>query len=171
MNKLIKMISLTMALTMPSLAAHADGKIAVLDVQQAIVNTDFAQARLKKLKAEKSFKENRKQLEDLTKGYQKLVAQLQKDAAVMSDDQKQAEAQKLQEKRSDIEHVQHKLQLTEKDFMQDLMKDMGPKVKQVVDDMIKSEGIGLLINRQAAMYVDSSYSITAQVTDKLNKMK
>ena len=170
MKNLFKLTAVIVALC-AALTAHAEGKIAVLNVQQAVINTEAAQARLKKLQSEPDFAANVKQAKQLTKDYKKLVAQLQKDAAVMSAEQKQTEANKVQEKRSDIEHVQRKIQAAEQQLMQELMGEMGPKLKTVVDDLIKKKGIGLLLNQQATMYVDSSYSITAEVTDNLNKMK
>lgn len=170
MKKLVK-ISLIALAFCASMATHAEGKIAVLNAQQAIINTEVAQMRLKELRAESGYAEDRKQLETLGKSFQDTVAQLQKDAAVMSAEQKQAEAKKIQGKRQDIEHVQRKLQTAEQELLQSIAKEMAPKLQQVVGDLIKSEGIGLLLNQQAAMHADSSFSITAKVTDKLNQMK
>ncbi len=170
MNKLIKLTLLAVTFC-ASAAVHAEGKIAVLNAQQAIINTEVAQTRLKALREEAGYAENRKQLEALGKSYQDTVAQLQKDAAVMSNEQKQTEAKKIQEKRADIEHVQRKLQASEQELLQAVAQEMAPKLQKVVGELIESEGIGLLLNQQAAMHADSSFSITAKVTDKLNKMK
>ncbi|MFA7553370.1 MAG: OmpH family outer membrane protein [Spongiibacteraceae bacterium] len=170
MNKFFKISLMVVTFCMP-LAATAEGKIAVLNAQQAIINTELAQSRLKALQAETTFTENRKQLESLGKAYQSTVAQLQKDAAVMSNEQKQAEAKKLQEKRADIEFVQRKLQTAEQELLQEVAQELGPKLQKAVSDIVEADNIGLLLNQQAAMHVDSSYSITAKVTDKLNQMK
>lgn len=169
-NKLIKLTVMVIALCVPMLA-QAEGKIAVLNAQQAIVNTELAQTRLKTLREDSGYADNRKQLEALGKSYQDTVAQLQKDMAVMSPEQKQTEAKKIQEKRADIEHVQRKLQTAEQELLQAVAQELAPKLKKVVGELIESEGIGLLLTQQAAMHVDSSYSITAKVTDKLNQLK
>jgi outer membrane protein len=169
-SKLLKVLFLVTALV-TSMAASAEGKIAVLNAQQAIINTEVAQTRLKALRDESGYKENRKQLEDLGKSYQETLAQLQKDAAVMSNEQKQVEAKKIQEKRSDIEHVQRKLQTAEQELLQAVAQELAPKLQKAVSELIEAEGIGLLLNQQAAMHADSSFSITAKVTDKLNQMK
>ena len=47
---------------------------------------------------------------------------------------------------------------------------MGPKVQEVLRDLIKSEDIGLLLQRGAVIHADAGYSITAKVTDKLNQV-
>ena len=169
-NNLIKLTLLAIALCV-SVTANAEGKIAVLNAQQAIINTEAAQSRLKALRAEAGYAENRKQLETLGKSYQDTVAQLQKDAAVMSQEQKQAEAKKIQEKRADIEHVQRKLQTAEQELLQAVAQELAPKLQKAVSELIEAEGIGLLLNQQAAMHADSSFSITAKITDKLNQIK
>lgn len=168
MNKLIKVVCFAAAM-MASLMVSAEGKIAVLNAQQAIVNTDYAQNRLAALRKEEGYAANRKQLEVLGKSYQDTLAQLKKDAAVMNVEQQQAEAKKLQEKRSDIEHVQRKLQTAEQELLQSVAQELGPKLKQVIADLIEIEQIGLLLNQQAAMHVDSGFNLTAKVTDKLNQ--
>lgn len=170
MKKIVKISLLAVAL-IASFSAYAEGKIAVLNAQQAIINTEVAQARLKTLREEASYAANRKQLEELGKSFQETRAQLQKDAAVMSAEQQQAEAQKLQEKRADIEHVQRKLQTAEQQLLQAVAQEMAPKLQKAVTELIEVEGIGLLLNQQSAMHVDSAFSITAKVTDKLNQMK
>jgi outer membrane protein len=169
-KKLMK-ISLVAVALCASLAVNAEGKIAVLNAQQAIINTELAQSRLKALREESSFAANRKELEALSKSYQDTVAQLQKDAAVMSAEQKQTEAKKIQEKRADIEHVQRKLQAAQEQLLQSVAQEMSPKLQQAVSELIETEGIGLLLNQQAAMHVDSSFNVTAKITDKLNQMK
>ncbi len=170
MKTFVKLTVLLVAL-LSGTAVYAEGKIAILNVQQAIINTERAQARLQELREEPGFSANLKEAQELTKSFQQLREQLQKDAAVMSAEQQQEEASKLQEKRADIEHVQRKIKSAEQKVLQELVNDMGPDLEKVVDELIKAEGIGLLLNRQAAMYVDSSYSITAKVTDKLNQMQ
>ena len=50
-----------------------------------------------------------------------------------------------------------------------LLQELGPKVQEVLREIISSEGIGLLLQRGAVIHADASYSITAKVTDKLNQ--
>lgn len=149
--------------------AAAQGKIAVLDVQGAILNTEAAQKQLKDLRAQPAYTQNRKELDKLKKDYDDIIKQLQKDLAVMSADQKEAQRKKIEEKRADLEHVARKLQASEQELAQRLIQEMAPKLEKIVSDLIKSEGIGLLLDRKAAMHADPSYNITEKVTAALNK--
>lgn len=164
-------LMIVLALVLTPVLANAQGKIAVLDVQEAILNTDVAKNRLEAFRSEPDIAGNVKQLETLQKEFQALVEQIKKDSAVMSAEQKQAQSKKIQEKRADIEHVGRKLKAAEQEMAQKLMQELGPKLQQVVGQLIQSEGIGLLLSKQAVMHVDSSYSISAKVTDKLNQLQ
>jgi outer membrane protein len=169
---MFKIIAVTAALLVSSLGsswAMAQGKIAVLDTQAAILGTDEAQKRLKTLRDKPDFQANSKDLDRLKKEYNDIIAQLQKDLAVMSPEQKDKQRQKIEEKRGDIEHVVRKLQQAEQEVAQSLMQDMGPRLQKVVADIIKSDGIGILLDRRVALHVDNSYNITPKVTDQLNK--
>lgn len=169
MYKTIKTIIVAATLILLSNFAMAQGKIAVLSLQEAILNTDESQERLKGLRASDDYTNNKKQFEILKSEGQDLIETMKKDSAVMSAEQKEAMAKKIQSKRADLEHVAKKLQESEKGLQQKLLREMAPKVKAIVADLIKTEGIGLLLDRQAAMHADSSYNITPKVTDKLNQ--
>lgn len=154
-----------------AIGAQAQGKIAVLDIQSAILNTDVAQERLKALRNEPDFKDNRKDLESLKKEHDKMVEKLKKDLAVLSAEQKQAKSQRISEKRADIEHVARKLQAAEQQLVQEVVQELAPKMQEVVGELIKNEQIGLLLDRKATLHVDNAFNITAKVTDKLNKAR
>jgi outer membrane protein len=162
---------MVLALVLSPLLANAQGKIAVLDVQEAILNTDVAQQRLEAFRKQPDVAANVKELEGLQKEFQAMVEKIKKDSAVMSPEQQQAQSKKIQEKRSDIEHVGRKLKASEQEMAQGLMQELGPKLQQVVGELIQTEGIGLLLSKQAVMHADAGYSISAKVTDKLNQLK
>jgi outer membrane protein len=160
-----------LALLLPGFASAqaVQGKIAVLDPEMAILSTDEAQKRLKALGTQAEFDADKKQYEKLKKEYEDMVKQLQKDAAVMSADQKAAQSKKLETKGSDIEYIGRKLQGKQQELMQTLMQEMEPKFKKAVTDIIKSDNIGLLLNARTVMHADNSYNITSKVTEALNK--
>lgn len=168
MFKLCKAGLFVFALLASAFAA-AQGKIAVLDVQAAILNTDAAQKQLKDLRAQGAYTQNRKELDKLKTEYESIIKQLQKDLAVMSNDQKEAQRKKIEEKRADLDHVARKLQASEQELAQRLIQELAPKLEKIVTDLIKAEGIGLLLDRKAAMHADPAFNITDKVTAALNK--
>ena len=167
LNKALFAVLLTMAAG-ASLAAE---KIAVLDVQAAILNSDVAQERLKSMREQKEFKANLKEVEKLQEEHNALVAKLKKDSAVMNQEQLQAQTEKISEKRSDIEHVYRKLKASEQKLMQDVVQELGPTLQEVVNKMIKDDKIGMILDAKATLHVTNDYNITAKVTDKINQAR
>jgi len=148
---------------------NAQGKIAVLDLQQAILGTEEAKAQIEKLQKTKEYGDNKKDAEKLRKEYENLVEQFNKDREVMSQEQQEEQAKRINSLKDDFEHVAKKLQQSELEVMQRVFQQMAPRAKQVVADLIKVEGIGLLLDAKAALHADVGYSINAKVTDKLNQ--
>lgn len=152
-------------------AVSAQGKIAVLSVQEAVFNTEVAKKRLKQLQKDEDYANEKKDFEKLKKKVTKQIEALQKDAAVMSEAKKATQQKKIAAHRADLEHMAKQLQASEKDVLQGLLVEMSPKVQEIVADLIKTEKIGLILDRQAAMHADAEFNITAKVTDRLNQGK
>ncbi|GAB3289569.1 OmpH family outer membrane protein [Parahaliea aestuarii] len=169
MSRLLKIALATLALSLPTLG-WAQGKIAVVNLEQAILQTDYAQKQLAAVRNQDDYKADKAEYDKLKEEFDKLLKDFQKDAAVMSADQQVAARQKLQSKQSDLEHVTGKLQKAEQAAGQVLLQEMSPRVQEVLRELITTEGIGLLLQRQSVIHADAGYSITAKVTDKLNQL-
>lgn len=159
----------TAALLLPGLAM-AQGKIAVVNVQEAILQSDQAQQRLAEVRAQEDYKSDKDEFDRLQQELEQLVQEFQKDAAVMSQEQQLAARKRLASKQADLEHVTGKLQQAEQATGQSLLQEMAPMVQEVLRELIATEGIGLLLQRTSVIHADPGYSITAKVTDKLNQM-
>ena len=169
MSRLLKVMLAVAALTLPTLG-WAQGKIAVVNLQEAILQTDEAQKRLTAVRNGEDYKSDKAEFDRLKEEFDALVTGFQKDAAVMSQEQQVAARQKLASKQADLEHVTGKLQNAEQAAGQTLLQEMSPKVQEVLRDLIATEGIGLLLQRASVIHADAGYSITAKVTDKLNQL-
>jgi outer membrane protein len=168
-SRLLKVVLTCAVLAMPSLAL-AQGKIAVVDVQAAILQTDQAQKRLSAVRDEDDYKASKAEYDRLKDEFDELVRKLQTDMAVMSQEQQLAARQKLTTKQGDLEHVTGKLQAAEQAAGQGILQELSPKVQEVLRELIATEGIGLLLQRNSVIHADAGYSITAKVTDKLNQL-
>ena len=169
MSRLLKTTLIALALALPA-TGFAQGKIAVVNLQEAILQTDLAQKRLAEVRGQDDYKADKAEFEKLKGEFEELAKKFQKDAAVMSQEQQLAARKKLASKQADLEHVTGKLQQAEQLAGQGLLQEMSPKVQQVLRELITAEGIGLLLQQQAVIHADAGYSITAKVTDKLNQM-
>ena len=169
MARILNVLLASIALCVIPVAASAQGRIAVVNLEEAILQTDEAQTRLNGLRTHDDYKSDKTELERLQGEREALIKQLQNDLAVMSAEQQQTARKRLASKNADLEHVLRKLQKSEQELGQELLQEMTPKVQAVLRDLIQSEGIGLLLQRSAVIHSDNGYSITAKVTDKLNQ--
>lgn len=169
MSKRLINIMAAFAVVLPSLAL-AQGKIAVVNLEAAILQSDKAQERLAEVRGEEDYRSDKAEFEDLKEELDDLVQDFQKDAAVMSQEQQLAARKRMASKQADLEHVAGKLQQAEQAAGQQLLQEMSPLVQEVLRELISTEGIGLLLQRNSVIHADPGYSITAKVTDKLNQM-
>jgi outer membrane protein len=168
-SNLLKVVIAVVAFSVSTLGWTQD-KIRVIDVQGAILSTDVAQKKLGEIREQAEYKKNKAEYDRLKSEGEALLKTYQKDSAVMSADQKTAAQKKLQGMQDDLDHVTSKLQQTEQAAGQALLQEMAPKVQDILREMIEKEGIGLLLQRNAVVHAEPSYSITQQVTDKLNQL-
>jgi outer membrane protein len=168
-SRLAKITLIALALALPSIG-FAQGKIAVVNLQEAILQTDLAQKRLAEVRGQDDYKADKAEFEKLKGEFEDLAKKFQKDAAVMSQEQQLAARKKLASKQADLEHVTGKLQQAEQLAGQGLLQELSPKVQKVLRELITAEGIGLLLQQQAVIHADAGYNITAKVTDKLNQL-
>lgn len=169
MSRLLKIFVAVLALSMPSLG-WAEGKIAVFDLQAAILQTDLAQKRMVELSNQEDFKTDKAEYDKLKAEFDELVKKFQKDAAVMSQEQQVTARNKLGSKQGDLEHLANKLKQAEQAAAQALFQEIGPKVQEVLAEVIAADGIDLLLQRSAVIHAAPSYSVTTKVTDKLNQL-
>ncbi len=168
MSRLLKVVLAVVAFSIPTLG-WTEGKIAVVDVQGAILQTEYAQTKLGEVRAQADYKKNKAEYDRLQTEGEGLLKTFQKDAAVMSPEQKTAAQKKLNSLQEDLEHVTSKLQQAEQGVGQALLQEMAPKVQEVLREIIEKDKIALLLQRSAVIHAEPGYSITAQVTDKLNQ--
>lgn len=169
-SKLMKFAFFALAMSV-SAAGFAQGKIAVVDLNEAILQTDFAQKRMSQVRGQEDYKADKKEYDKLQGEFDDLLKKLQKDSAVMSQEQQLNARKKLGSKQADLEHVTGKLRQAEQAAGQTLFREMAPSVQTVLRELIAAEGIGLLLQQGSVIHSDAGYSVTAKVTDKLNQLE
>jgi outer membrane protein len=168
-SKLIKVVFAVLVFSVSTLG-WAAGKIAVVDVQGAILQTDVAQKRLGEVREKADYKKNKAEADRLKSEGEALFKTFKKDEAVMSLEQKSASEKKLSGIQDDFRIVVEKMQQAEQSVARELLQDMAPKAQEALRDIIKAESIGLLLQGNAVIHAEDSYIVTTKVTDKLNQL-
>lgn len=169
MYKSLTLLITAVALSLPGVG-WAQGKIAIVDLQDAILQSDAAQEALEQVRTQPDYSEDKEEFDRIQDELESLVEEFQKDAAVMSQEQQMSARKRLASKQADLEHVTGKLQQAEQQAGEAILRQMSGSVQEILRDLIQSEGIGLLLQQQAVIHADPGYSITSKVTDRLNQV-
>ena len=148
-------------------SAAAELKIAVLDTQRALVESEEAQALL--AQAQKELQAEQDELQALGESIVGLQERLQTDGEVMSATEQRKMQKDIEDKQIDYQFLGNKLQKEVNDRRQELLQQMVPKIDVVLKDLIELEGYDMIMERGNLRYVNSKHDITRRVTEKLNE--
>ena len=155
----------------PVSAATADdsSKVAVLNEVMVINESEIGKSYAKA--AERKYKSRLDAIQAEGKNLQKMEEALLRDAATMSEDQRQVKQLELRRKAEDLQLKQQKLAAEKRaDDMAEHNK-LLPKLQKALEAVVKEEKIDVILDRQAVIYAKPGADISRKVIEKLNKMK
>lgn len=164
---------LLISLSLLFIATHATAKslpaakVAVFDIQQALMQSKRVQNELKQ--AEQKFAGEQNRVRQLAEEVRKLQERLQRDESIMSLEQKRQANKQLEEKAQEYQFLGSRLQKQLRDIEQEVINRNRPKLEDAVNAVIKEKQIDLLIDRQAAQFAKPEFDITQAVIDKMNR--
>ena len=176
--QLFKTLILTSTLVLSALVfAQSESseaeKIAVVDVQLAVLQTEQAQAQLAELKEQDDYKKNMKEVKEIDNDLKVMVEAYQKDRAVMSAQKRAEEEKRIVEKKNDRNYILKKLQQSQTELEEKVMQAQGKNVIRILDNLVEEQGIGLLLRADGGVVLHAGprYDISLQVTERLNQIK
>lgn len=142
--------------------------IAVIDYERAILRSDYAVKRFEELES--------------SEAYKVLVSELnarQADLQVLSDEVKKSEdwsankrrdfQEKARNARTDYELAVQRVNGKKQQLLQEIAVAMQEKAAGAIQELIKSERIDLLVDRQATLSVTERYDLTDKLIAKINQ--
>jgi outer membrane protein len=165
-KKIIGTFVISAAMMAAPLAFAAKDKVAVFDVQEAILNTNLAKSQMKAFETRSDVAKMISDAEKLKKDITALRDEVGKGDA--SSAKAQEKQKSIEFKQADFELIVRKLNAERQAAGKKLMEQVGPQLEGIVKDIVDAENIGLLLDKKAAIHADPSFDITAKVTDKLN---
>lgn len=152
--------------------AQEGGKIAVVDLERAIMQTDIAKKAIKEFKNQKTISELYKDFDDKKAVYEKSAEKYSKDRAVMSKSKLEEAEIALSNLAEDAQYAASKLQKNTDALRQQIIQQNLQASSQVIENIVKEQKIGLLLRAGsgAVAHADSSYDISNQVTERLNQL-
>ncbi len=160
-------VMLVAACALGAVDASAQLKIAVLNVQRALGESEEAKALADEI--QQDLQKDQDELQALGEEIQALQDQLEKDGEILGDDETRRINKDIEDKRLDFEFGANKLQKELQDRQQEILREMAPKLDAVLKDLIEIEGYDVVLQRSGLLYVNSKHDITRKVTEKLNE--
>jgi outer membrane protein len=150
--------------------------IAIIDYQQAILETQTAKQAFKALREDPDYAADLETAQTLQAERITIAETIQKESETMSQEQIAEMNKEFQEKNTELEFVFGKLQRAEQELLQKLVTEMGPSVQKIVKELQNAKQISLLLarptqgsqNPSSVLDYDPSLDITDDVTSMLD---
>ena len=168
MRKIIG-VAIMSVLVLASFPAAAQMKIAVLDYQMALLESDAAKKY--SVDAEKKFGTQLQRLRNLEAEAKRLQERMQRDGEKLG----QTEVEKLElefrQKAREIQAQSKELNEAKAGSDREMRETLKPRLDQAVEAAIQAGGFDLVLDRSAVVDVKAEYDITRQVIERLNSIR
>jgi outer membrane protein len=165
MNTWKILLAATLSLTL-SAGAFAT-KIAVVDMERALFQSEGAKASFKQV--EDQFGDNLVKIKELEKELLETQKKLQKDGAIMSDDEQRKLRNTVKEKQSEFQFHAGKLQQAEQQWRQQFFRANMPRIQEILKGIIDEQKVDIVLSGQAVIHVTPELDLTKILLDKLNQ--
>jgi outer membrane protein len=163
-----KLFALVFALgTLSSTAALADTKIAVVDLQRALEETEDGKKAKSKLKSD--FDKKQKELDEKQEDLKKMKEDLDKKLPLMKPEAAQAEQKKFQDRFVELQQIYARLQKDLATREQEATGGIFRKLQNVVGQISEKNGFDAVLEKNSAVvWAKSALDITNEVIRQYN---
>jgi len=161
--------SLLLVLSVPSFSFARGTKIAVIDMQQIMQQSNIGKATISKLKAK--YKALQEKLNQQAKKVQQARQEFEKKAPLLSKEAKQKEEQQITNMIRDLQAQQQNYQMEMRQAEQEAMKPIFAKLKALIHKIGKKKGYAIILEKSmpGVYYVSPKIDITKMIINVLNK--
>lgn len=165
MPKILSVLALALALA-PA-AARAEQKIGYVDLQRALNEVDEGKAAKALLK--RDFDDKQKQLDAKKTEFDKLQADFEKQAVVMSDQAKRDKGQDLERRARELQALFVNLQKDLSEREREATRGIFDKMAQIVGEIAEADGFSIVLEKGAGIvYAPAALDLTNELIRKYN---
>jgi outer membrane protein len=151
-------------------AQAADSKVAVINIQKVLVDSEAGKKA--KAKVENRMKELKSGMKKDEEALVALQKEIEKKSSAWSEAKRKEKAREFQKKRLSLGEKQEDANLEMKQMQEKFLTPIMKKLETVVTEVAKDKGYTVVLPRNGVLYFDKTSDITATVTKALNaKMK
>lgn len=146
-------------------AAPTPGKIGVIDLEKTLYETPAGK------RASEAFDKTRlakqAELDKKQKDLQKAAAELDKQAAVLKPDVLAAKKDVLQKQFVELQQTYVKLEKSLAEERTKLVQDVLKKAGPIIEQLAKDEGVMMVLDQSATLWIDKSVDLTGKLNAKM----
>jgi outer membrane protein len=158
-----------MAAALLSMPAFAEMKVAVLNYQMALLESDAAKKYA--VDAEKKFGPQLDRLKTLESDAKRIQDRLMKEGEKLPTSERERLELEFKQKARDFQFQSKELNEAKAIADRDMLKQLKPKLDQAVEEVIKQGNYDLVLERGAVVEVKPQFDITKQVIERMNKLR
>jgi outer membrane protein len=159
------LVSLTLV---PGFVMAQDTKIGIINLEQALFNSEAARVVQEELQSEFSGDERRAQT--LQEELVALQQKFQQDEAIMSESEIRQMNADAQEKQLQLQLISERVQQALQQKNQQFVESMRGTLTEAITDVVAEGGYDLILNATGVAYADPVLDITPKVTAKINEL-
>ncbi|SDU40140.1 OmpH family outer membrane protein [Geopseudomonas guangdongensis] len=167
MRKLTQAVLFAAALV--SMPAFAEMKVAVLNYQMALLESDAAKKYA--VDAEKKFGPQLNRLKTLESDAKRIQERLMKDGEKMQTSERERLELEFKQKARDFQFQSKELNEAKAIADRDMLQQLKPKLDKAVEEVIKRGNYDLVLERGAVVEVKPQFDITKQVIERMNQLR
>jgi len=167
MRNLSKAILFATALV--SLPAFAEMKVAVLNYQMALLESDAAKKYA--VDAEKKYGPQLAQLKKLEADAKRIQERLLKEGEKMAQTERERLELEFKQKARDFQFQSKELNEAKAIADRDMLQQLKPKLDKAVEEVLQKGAYDLVLERAAIVDVKPQFDITRQVVERMNQAR
>jgi outer membrane protein len=173
LHKQIKFFALMVVIaslsSMPLAADTASStKIAVVDARLAIFGSEAAQTAVKEFEESADFINLKAKYESSSADFQTMGKEAETKRLTWSPEELAEHQKKMSYVKADAELAIQKLTSEQKQLEQRILQTLAPLVEQAINEIVKEEGISILLRAESVLTAAPEMSITAKVANRID---
>lgn len=145
---------------------RAEQKLAYVDLQRALNEVEEGKAAKARLKAE--FDQKQKMIDEKKTEFDRLRADLEKQAVVMSDEARKEKQADLEKRGMELQGFFVQLQKELSDREREATRGIFDKMHAIVKEIADAEGLSMVVQAEALVYATPSLDVTNDLVRRYN---
>lgn len=146
----------------------AQQNVFVIDIESGALSSDYAKNLLKKATDTENYKKGISAYNKLRAEFKGLQDDAQANGLTWSDAQKTTFNVKIENKLKEVNQLGGQLDSARNSLQSRIIQDLTPDIEKIIQEIIIEKKVDVLMNARAVYFQKPEFSITAELTKKLN---